>query len=521
MGRQFGVLLAEEDLPQHRQQVDGGEDHADRRQHRHHHAEAERVGLAGGKAHEHHQLTHEAAHPRQGQRGQRAHRPEGEHLAHLLADAAHLVELQGVGAVVGGAHQEEQAGADQAVADHLQHGATGAQGAEAADADQHEAHVADRAVGDLAFEVALGEGGEGGVDDVHDPQHHQQRRELGVGFGQDLDVEAQQGIAAHLQQDARQQHVHRRRGLPVGIGQPGVQRYDRQLDPEGDQQAGVTEHLEAGAERLCGQGRVFKAGGAAAVKAHGQGRQQDEHRATGGVEDELGGGVLAFLGAPDRQQQVDRQQLQLPGQEEQQHVLHGEHGDLAAIHRQDQEIKEPRLEGDRPGRQHRQGGDEAGQQDQGHRQAVGPHGPGQPQIGQPLHPLHQLQTRHRGVVAVEVAACGQQEGDQGNAQGIPADLFAVPLVGDEGDQQGSRDREQDRGAQPGEDHGPVQGVGWSLEIPARPALHRWGMAHRLRRLKPDSRGSAPCAAADCWEENPALGPRVVGPGGGAPLPSCG
>ena len=146
-----------------------------------------------------------------------------------------------MGAVVGGAHQEEQAGADQAVADHLQHGAAGAQGTEAADADQHEAHVADRAVGDLALEVALGKRGEGGVDDVHHPQHHQQRRKLGMPLGEQLHVEAQQGVAPHLQQDAGQQHVHRSRGLAVGIGQPGVQGHDRQLHPKGDQQACVGE----------------------------------------------------------------------------------------------------------------------------------------------------------------------------------------------------------------------------------------------------------------------------------------
>jgi hypothetical protein len=61
-----------------------------------------------------------------------------------------------------------------------------AQGTEAADADQHKAHVADGAVGNFAFEVALGKGGEGGVDDVDHPQHHQQRCELSVGIRQDL-----------------------------------------------------------------------------------------------------------------------------------------------------------------------------------------------------------------------------------------------------------------------------------------------------------------------------------------------
>ena len=58
---------------------------------------------------------------------------------------------------------------------------------------------------------------------------------------QQLHVEAQQGVAAHLQQDAGQQHVHRSRRLSVGIWQPGVQGHDRQLHPKGDQQACVGE----------------------------------------------------------------------------------------------------------------------------------------------------------------------------------------------------------------------------------------------------------------------------------------
>ena len=126
MGHQFGVLLAEEDLPQHRKQVDGGEDHPDGRQNADHHAEGQGVSLARGEAHEHHQLAHEATHARQRQRGQGTHGPEGEHLAHFLAHAAHVIELEGVGAVVGGAHQEEKAGPDQPVAHHLEHGAAGA-----------------------------------------------------------------------------------------------------------------------------------------------------------------------------------------------------------------------------------------------------------------------------------------------------------------------------------------------------------------------------------------------------------
>ena len=380
MGGQLLLLLAEEDLPQHGQQIDRCEDHTDGSEAADHHPERQGVGLIGGEAGEHHQLADEAAHSGQCQGRQGADGPEREHDPHLLADAPHLVQLQGVGAVVGGTHEEEQARSDQPVADHLQHGAAGAEGTEAAHTNQHKAHVADGAVGDLALEVALGKGGERGVDDVHHPEHDQKRCELGVGGRKQLAVEPQQGVAAHLQQDARQQHVHRGRGLTVSIGKPGVQRHDRQLHTEGDEQACVAEQLEATAEVLRRQGGVLKAGGSSAKEAHGQGRQQDEQGTAGCVEDEFGGGVLALLATPDRQEQIHRDQFQFPGQEEQQHVLHGEHGDLAAIHRQEQEIEQAWLEAHRPGRQAGQAGNEAGQQDQRHRQPIGSNGPGETKV---------------------------------------------------------------------------------------------------------------------------------------------
>ena len=353
-----------------------------------------------------------------------------------------------MGAVVGGADQEEQAGTDQAMADHLQHRAAGAEGTETADADQHEPHVTDGAVSDLSLQVPLGEGGQRRIDDVDHPEHDQQWCELGVSGRQQLAVEAQQGVAAHLQQDAGQQHVHRSCGLAMGIRQPGVQGDDRQLDAEGDQQTGVTEQLETGAELLGCQGCVFEAGSAAAEKAHGKSREQDEQRAACGVEDELGGGVLTFLAAPDGQKQIDGNQLQLPGQEEQQHVLDGEDSDLAAIHGQEQKIEQTRLEGHRPGRQTGERGDEAGEQDQWHGKAISAHRPGESEIRKPVHPFGELQTADARVVAVEICSHRDQEGDQGDAQRVPAHLLAISGIRDERDQQGSNDREENRQAEP-------------------------------------------------------------------------
>ena len=159
-----------------------------------------------------------------------------------------------------------------------------------------------------------------------------------------------------------------------------MERHNRQLDAKGDEKAGVAEHLEGQPQGFGGNVSIGKAGGAVPLEAHGHPHHQDEQGTARGVEDEFGGCILPFLAPPDGQQQIDGNQLQLPGQKEEQHVLHGKHRHLAAAHGQHEHVKEPRLEGDGPGRQDGQAGDERGEQDEGHGEPVGAHGPTQPQF---------------------------------------------------------------------------------------------------------------------------------------------
>jgi hypothetical protein len=175
----------------------------------------------------------------------------------------------------------------------------------------------------------------------------------------------------------------------------------------------------------------------------------------------LGGRILTFLAAPDGEQQVNRNQFQFPGQEEQEHVLNGEHRDLATVHGQQQKVEELGFEAHRPGGETGQGRDEAGEQDQGHRQAVGSNRPGQTELRQPGDVLPELEARVGGVVLVEIRADGEQEGGERHAKGEPPHLFTLALIGDKGNEKGCGDRKQDRSAQPGEGHGlgtPIPGV---------------------------------------------------------------
>ena len=81
---------------------------------------------------------------------------------------------------------------------HLQHRSTDAKRINCANSNQNKAHVAHGAAGNAPFHVVLGKRVECAVNDVHDPQNHQGRRKGLVRFGQHLNVETQQRVAAHF-----------------------------------------------------------------------------------------------------------------------------------------------------------------------------------------------------------------------------------------------------------------------------------------------------------------------------------
>src|SRR5581483_10980401 len=59
-------------------------------------------------------------------------------------------------------------------------------------------------------------------------------------------AEAYQTVSAELQQNARQDDRASRRSLHVRVGQPGVQRPDRNLDGEGGEEAQEQQRLDGG-----------------------------------------------------------------------------------------------------------------------------------------------------------------------------------------------------------------------------------------------------------------------------------
>ncbi len=122
------------------------------------------------------------------------------------------------------------------------------------DAQDDVAHVADRAVGHQLLEVGLGHGREGAVDDVDDAEQGHPAGQLLGRPRTDRIGDADDAVAAQLQQHAGQDHADRRRRLDVGVGQPGVEREHRHLDGEADEQEQEHRVLEAGREERLRQG---------------------------------------------------------------------------------------------------------------------------------------------------------------------------------------------------------------------------------------------------------------------------
>ena len=68
--------------------------------------------------------------------------------------------------------EDKEAGSRETVGDHLHHGALQGQLATRVDSDHHKTHVGDAGVGHQPFDVGLGKGHDGAVDDPDQAKHH-------------------------------------------------------------------------------------------------------------------------------------------------------------------------------------------------------------------------------------------------------------------------------------------------------------------------------------------------------------
>ena len=228
------------------------------------------------------------------------------------------------------AHHREQAARADAVGEHLVRRALQALHVHRRDAEHDEAHVAHRRIGDELLHVGLHHGDERAVDDGDDRERGEQRREGQRRLREHRKREADQPIAAHLQHHAGQNDRPRRGGLHVGIGQPGVEREQRHLDGkrhrEGQEEPvlQVVRHAQfvelQQIERVLPRGLLVQPG-------HADDRHQHQHAAGHGVEQELDRRVETLVVAPDADEEIHRDEDDVPEDVEQEQIERQEHAD--------------------------------------------------------------------------------------------------------------------------------------------------------------------------------------------------
>ena len=146
------------------------------------------------------------------------------------------------------------------VIDGVQHGAEGGRAADA-HAQGEDAHVLDAGVGQHPLEIRLAENEHGRHGHRDQPEEHQQIAAEGApGPAADSSaMRAKDGQEGAVQQRPGKQRRNDRRGLAVGVGQPGVQRgqshlrsvadqeeQERRLQPERIQAAGMGHQVVDG-----------------------------------------------------------------------------------------------------------------------------------------------------------------------------------------------------------------------------------------------------------------------------------
>ena len=172
--------------------------------------------------------------------------------------------------------------------------------------------------------------------------------------------EPDEPVGAQLEHDRRQDHRARRRRLRVRIGQPGVEREHRDLDREGEEEGDEREQLQAVGEAARPRVRpqrleVEGAGPRFAARrirpdrvgvGRGQDRDQHQQRPDQRVQDELDRRVDPVGAAPDPDDQVHRDEDDLPEDVEQERVEREEDADHPDLEHEERDhvFLDPRLD---------------------------------------------------------------------------------------------------------------------------------------------------------------------------------
>ena len=257
-----------------------------------------------------------------------------------------------------------------------------------------------------------------------DRQREDERREVVRGDREHRQREAQEAVAAHLQQDRGEDHRARGRRLDVGVRQPGVHRPHRHLHRERGEEGEPQPGLHVAREGVAQQhGDV----GGAGLPVHRHDGEQHQHRAEQRVEEELEARVDPARAAPDADDQEHRDQAALEEQVEQHEVERREDADHQRLEHQERDhvFLDARLDraparGD--AERHQDGGEDHEQQ----RDAVDAHVVGA-EAAEPGALLDELELGRAGVEAPDQDQ-RHREGDERGPERDPAGVALAGLV---------------------------------------------------------------------------------------------
>ena len=223
---------------------------------------------------------------------------------------------------------------------HLEDGAAEPGDVERGNAEKDHPHVRHRGVGDHALEIGLAPGEDAAIDQRNESQRRQPVLHCQHGAGQCF-AGTNQAVAAHLEQHAGEQNGDRARRFDVSQRQPAMQREDRHLDTEADEQAAENQQLRthrqsAPAFGHVGHGEAVPRGSIVEQEQ----RNKHEDRAAERIEHEIQGSTVT-VGAPHAiNQEKQGDQRQFPEDIEQRPVArheNAEHGGLK--HQQQPEVE--------------------------------------------------------------------------------------------------------------------------------------------------------------------------------------
>ena len=159
--------------------------------------------------------------------------------------------------------------------------------------------------------------------------------------GEQLKTDAQDAVDPRFGEQARQQDRPGGRRLAIGIGQPGMERKKGCFHSKGKQK----DRKEPRRRRSCFHAPLeevhIKCGGPGS-KVEGKHSREHQSRAGDHIEQKLEGGIAPVGAAPDREDEIERDQHRLPKDGEERQIARREEADQNALQHQDQSIEETR-----------------------------------------------------------------------------------------------------------------------------------------------------------------------------------